>query len=85
MNLEKGDMVKVTVNRRAAKHLGCKEFKAKIENTSFGDIVFRPIEQLQDGYDTHTWYSDIGYIHGHHDGLGRYSDIGKVAKVERLD
>ena len=82
-DLSKGDSVTVHVNGRAARQLGQSEFEAIIEDTSFGDIVFRPVEQLQEGYSTHTWYSDIGYIHGHHDGLDRYSDIGKVTKVTR--
>lgn len=81
--LEEGDTVLVHVNSRAAGHLGKRSFEATVDATSFGDVKLRPTEQLQDEHETHTWYSDIGYIHGHHDGLGRYSDIGKVTKVEK--
>ena len=80
-DLSKGDTVTVHVNSRASKALGTSSFEAIVEDTAFDDIVFRPVERLQEGYSTHTWYSDIGYIHGHHDGLDRYSDIGKVTKV----
>ena len=81
-DLEVGDTVLVHVNSRAAGHLGKRSFEATVDATSFGDVVLRPTEQLQDTHETHTWYSDIGYLHGHHSGLGRHSDIGKVAYVE---
>ncbi|AGM11602.1 hypothetical protein M199_gp064 [Halogranum tailed virus 1] len=82
-DLEAGDTVIVHVNSRAAGHLGVRSFEATVDSTSFGDVCFKPTSNLQAEMDTHTWYSDIGYIHGHHDGLGRYSDIGKVAYVEK--
>jgi len=80
-DLETGDTVVVHLNSRAQGNLGVSKFRAKVERTSFDDVTFRPINQLQEDQETHTWYSDIGYIHGYHDGLGRYSDIGKVRKV----
>ena len=82
-DLEKGDTVIVHVNDRARKHLGVSSFEATVEYVGFSDVKFRPTEQLQEDFETHTWYSDIGYIHGYHEGLGRYSDIGKVRKVEK--
>jgi len=81
--LSEGDTVLVHVNSRAAGHLGKRSFEAEIDATSFGDIRLRPTEQLQDSCETHTWYSDIGYLHGYHDSLERQSDIGEVAYVEK--
>jgi len=82
--LEAGDVVLVHVNSRAARHLnGNSFFEAIVDDTSFGDIKFKPTTQIQENQATHTWYSDIGYIHGQHSGLGRYSDIGKVRYVEK--
>lgn len=81
--LSEGDTVLVHVNSRAADHLGKRSFEAEVDATSFGDVRLRPTEQLQEESETHTWYTDIGYIHGFHDGLGRHSDIGKVRKVEK--
>lgn len=83
-DLSEGDEVTVYVNDRAAGHLGTSSFPAVVEHAVFSDsISFRPTPQLQETHVTHTWYADIGYIHGYHDGLERHSDIGKVRKVER--
>ena len=76
-DLTKGDEVTVHVNSRAAGHLGCRKFEAVVENAALDDIQFKRKETGT----LHTWYSDIGYIHGYHEGLDRHSDIGKVAKV----
>lgn len=85
--LNAGDEVIVHVNSRATDHIGTSSFRATVKDVSFGDVVFEPDESLENQEDipTHTWYSDIGYIHGFHTGLGRYSDIGKVRKVEKLE
>lgn len=85
--LEEGDTVTVHVNGRAARQLGAGSFRAVVEDVAHWmgepDVVFRPVEQLQPESETHTWYSNIGYIHGYHDGLERHSDIGKVLRVTR--
>lgn len=80
-DLEEGDEVVVEVNNRARRHLGTSRFEATVESVMFEDIQFKRTETG----DLHTWYSDIGYIHGYHTGLERHSDIGKVLKVERND
>lgn len=81
--LNEGDDVTVHVNSRAANHLNGRKFEATVKDVSFSDVVFEPKNDIEgQEVDTHTWYSDIGYIHGTHEGLGRYSDIGKVRKVE---
>jgi hypothetical protein len=81
--LNEGDRVTVHVNSRAANHLGTRSFEAVVQSRSFSDVKFKPLEPLQDEYETHTWYADIGYIQGYHDGLDMYTDIGKVRKVEK--
>lgn len=82
--LEEGDNVVVHLNDRAKNQLGMPRFQATVVDTGFGDtIVFKPDPQIQDECETHSWYTDSGYIHGQHSGLGRYSDIGKVAYVEK--
>lgn len=85
--LTDGDEVVVHVNSRAANHIGTRSFRATVLRSVGDSITFRPEEELsnQEDIDTHTWYTDIGYIHGHHTGLGRYSDIGKVTKVTRRE
>ena len=77
--LAEGDEVTVYVNDRAYGHLGVSSFKATVENVMFDDIQFK----RQETGDLHTWYSDLGYIHGFHTGLERYSDIGRVTKVTK--
>jgi hypothetical protein len=80
--VNEGDEVVVHVNNRARDHLGRRAFRATVAAKGFGEMTLVPDEQLQDGVTSHTWYTDIGYIHGIHGGLGRYSDIGKVKFIE---
>lgn len=75
--LESGDKVTVRVNGRASRHLGEREFEAVVEATGIASIQFKRIDEGT----LHTWYTDIGYIDGHHKRLGRHSDIGRVEKV----
>lgn len=82
--LETGDKVTVHVNSRARGHIGTDSFDAVVKDSMLDSITFEPVEELENQeVPTHTWYTDIGYIHGTHTGLGRYSDIGKVRKVTR--
>ena len=84
--LEEGDIVTVHVNNRASGHLETDSFEAEVVDTITGiDVTFEPVDGplTPDQTETHTWYGDIGYIHGYHKGLERYSDIGKVRKVTR--
>jgi hypothetical protein len=86
--LEEGDDVVVHVNERASEHLGTQSFEATVTDAVLSDtITFRATEDLekQGEQDSHTWYTNIGYIHGYNTGLERYSDIGKVRKVTRQD
>jgi hypothetical protein len=82
-DLEKGDKVTVHVNSRAAGHIGQRSFDAVVVDAPpMPSVTFEAAEELENQeVPTHTWYSDIGYIHGTHTGLGRPSDIGKVRKV----
>lgn len=83
-DLEEGQTVIVTVNDRAAKHLGTHEFRATVSDLLAPSVRFEPETPLQQQCDGHTWYADIGYIHGHHDGVGGYTDIGRVRYVESV-
>lgn len=84
-DLQDGDNVLVRVNSRAENHLETRTFRATVERVMFEDVTFSPIDKLPEENTTLTWYSDIGYIHGFHTGLGRYSDIGKVLEVRKVD
>lgn len=71
-DMTKGDRVNVHVNDRAWDHLGGSPVKATVTYVGF-DVKC----EMDDGR-TFTVHRDTGYIMGHHEGLGRVSDIGKA-------
>lgn len=84
--LSEGDTVIVHVNSRARGHIGTSSFRAVVDDSSLDTVVFDPVDDLENQeVPTHTWYTGVGYIHGTHTGLDRYSDIGKVNYVERAE
>jgi len=82
-SLETGDEVTVHLNSRASDHFRTDSFDAVVNATNFEDIQFKRVDDRPNTL--HTWYSDIGYIHGHHPELDRHTDVGKVTYVERRE